>query len=132
MKNIYLYILFLGLLTLSSCSLETEPLTDLTDTSFYANTDDAYTALVGCYDGLQVATGGIGGMSFPVASEVMSDDCFGGTGASDGYNFAAVDEFDITRSPSDVDLLNYNWVAYYKALFRCNIFLSKMDGIDWW
>ena len=131
MKNTYLYILFLGFLSLSSCSLETEPLTDITDTSFYRNTDDAYAALVGCYDGLQVATGGIGGMSFPVASEVMSDDCFGGTGASDGYNFAAVDEFDITRSPSDVDLLNYNWVAYYKALFRCNIFLSKMDGIDW-
>jgi len=131
MKNTYIYLLFIGLFSLSSCSLDTEPLTQLTDTNFYANTDDAYSALVGCYDGLQVATGGIGGLSFPVASEVMSDDCFGGTGNSDGYNFAAVDEFDITRSPSDVDLLNNNWVAYYKALYRCNVFLSKMDQIDW-
>ncbi|WNH11504.1 RagB/SusD family nutrient uptake outer membrane protein [Thalassobellus suaedae] len=130
MKNTYLYILFLGLLSLSSCSLDTEPLTQLTDTNFYSSTDDAYTALVGCYDGLQVV-GGIGGMSFPVASEVMSDDCFGGTGASDGYNFAAVDEFDINRSPADVDLLNGNWVAYYRAIYRCNVFLSKMDQIDW-
>ena len=131
MKNTYLYILVLGFLTLSSCSLDTEPLTQLTDTNFYSNTDDAYTALVGCYDGLQVATGGIGGLGFPVASEVLSDDCFGGTGNSDGYNFAAVDEFDISRSPSDVDLFNNNWVAYYKAIYRCNVFLSKMDQIDW-
>jgi len=121
----------LGLLSLSSCSIDTEPLTQLTDTNFYSNTDDAYKALVGCYDGLQVATGGIGGLSFPVASEVLSDDCFGGTGNSDGYNFAAVDEFDISRSPSDVDLFNNNWVAYYKAIYRCNVFLSKMDQIDW-
>jgi len=131
MKNTYLYILMLGLLSLSSCSIDTEPLTQLTDTNFYSNTDDAYKALVGCYDGLQVATGGIGGLSFPVASEVLSDDCFGGTGNSDGYNFAAVDEFDISRSPSDVDLFNNNWVAYYKAIYRCNVFLSKMDQIDW-
>lgn len=130
MKNTYIYILFLGFLSLGSCSLDIDPSTQLTSTNFYSNTDDAFIALVGCYDGLQVV-GGIAGLSFPVASEVMSDDCFGGTGNSDPYNFAAVDEFDITRSPTDVDLLNENWVAYYKALYRCNIFLSKMDQIDW-
>ncbi|HEU4791381.1 MAG TPA: RagB/SusD family nutrient uptake outer membrane protein [Flavobacterium sp.] len=130
MKKTYLYIFCLSLLSLGSCSLETEPITQLTDTNFYKTTNDAYTALVGCYDGLQVATGA-GGMGVPVISEVMSDDCFGGTGASDGYNYAAVDEFDITRSPSDVDMLNGNWIAYYKALYRCNVFLSKMDQIDW-
>ncbi|MET0945918.1 MAG: RagB/SusD family nutrient uptake outer membrane protein [Flavobacterium sp.] len=130
MKNTYLYIFCLGLLSLGSCSLETEPLTQQTDTNFYKTTDDAYTALVGCYDGLQVATGA-GGMGVPVISEVMSDDCFGGTGASDGYGYAAIDEFDISRSPSDVDLLNNNWVAYYKAIYRCNILLLKMDQIEW-
>lgn len=130
MKNTYLYIFCFSLLSLGSCSLETEPLTQLTDTNFYKTTDDAYTALVGCYDGLQVATGA-SGMGVPVISEVMSDDCFGGTGNSDGFNYAAIDEFDITRSPSDVDMLNGNWIAYYKALYRCNVFLSKMDQIDW-
>lgn len=129
MKNTYLYIFCFSLLSLGSCSLETEPITQ-TDTNFYKTTDDAYSALVGCYDGMQVATGAAG-MGVPVISEVMSDDCFGGTGNSDGYNYAAVDEFDIKRSPSDVDMLNGNWVAYYKALYRCNIFLTKMDQIDW-
>lgn len=129
MKNTYLYIFFLGLLSLGSCSLETEPLTPI-DTSFYKTKDDAYVALVGCYDGLQVATGGAG-LGVPVVSEVMSDDCFGGTGNSDGYNYAAIDEFDISRSPGDVDLLNNNWIAYYKAIYRCNMLLSKMDQIEW-
>ena len=73
---------------------------------------------------LQVATGA-SRVGIPVLSEVMSDDCFGGTGASDGYNYALIDEFDITRSPSDVDLLNNNWIAYYKAIYRCNVFLIK-------
>ena len=130
MKNTYLYIFCLSLLSLSSCELETEPLTQQTDTNFYKTTEDAYSALVGCYDGLQVATGA-SGLGVPVISEVMSDDCFGGTGASDGYNYALIDEFDKSRSPSDVDLLNGNWIAYYKAIYRCNVFLMKMDQIDW-
>ncbi|TPG33415.1 RagB/SusD family nutrient uptake outer membrane protein [Flavobacterium pectinovorum] len=130
MKNTYLYIFCLSLLSLGSCSLETEPLVQQTDTNFYKTTDDAYSALVGCYDGLQVATGA-SGLGVPVISEVMSDDCFGGTGNSDGYNYAAIDEFDISRSPADVDMLNGNWIGYYKALYRCNVFLSKMDQIDW-
>lgn len=115
---------------MGSCELETEPLTQQTDINFYKTTEDAYSALVGCYDGLQVATGA-SGLGIPVMSEVMSDDCFGGTGASDGYNYALVDEFDKSRSPSDIDLFNENWKNYYKALYRCNVFLMKMDQIDW-
>ncbi|OCB76406.1 RagB/SusD family nutrient uptake outer membrane protein [Flavobacterium piscis] len=129
MKNTYLYIFCLSLLSLGSCSLETDPLTPI-DTSFYKTKDDAYVALVGCYDGMQVATGGAG-MGIPVISEIMSDNCFGGTGNSDGYNYAAIDEFDISRSPGDTDLLNTNWIAYYKGIYRCNMLLSKMDQIEW-
>ncbi len=127
MKNIYLYILFLGFLSLSSCSLETQPYSKLNLESFYSTKEQAYTALVGCYDGVQV----LQGIAFPLMSEVMSDDCFGGTGASDGYGFQAVDEFDINRSPSDVDLYNDNWKSYYKALYRCNVLLTKMDQVNW-
>ncbi len=117
MKYTYIYLLCLGLLSLGSCSLDTEPLTQLTETNYYSNTEDAYTALVGCYDGMQVATGA-SGTGVPVASEVFSDNCFGGTGNSDAYNYAALDEFDISRAPSFVDLFNDNWIAYYKAIYR--------------
>lgn len=130
MKNKFIYILFLGLLALASCDIETKPLTQVTDANFYSTTSDGYKALVGCYDGLQVATGASGN-GIPVVSEVFSDNCFGGTGAADGFNYAAMDEFDISRSPADVDLFNNNWIAYYKAIYRCNVFLQKMDQIDW-
>lgn len=130
MKNTYLYIFCLCLLSLASCSLETEPYTQQTDENFYKTTDDAYLALVGCYDGMQVATGGAG-KGVPVVSEIMSDDCFGGTGNSDKYDYAAIDEFDISRAPAEVDMFNDNWIAYYRALYRCNVLLSKMDQIDW-
>ncbi|WP_318345562.1 RagB/SusD family nutrient uptake outer membrane protein [Flagellimonas baculiformis] len=130
MKNTYIYLLFLGLLALGSCSLDAELYTQQTADNFYQTPDDAYTALVGCYDGLQVVAGR-GGFSFATVSEIMSDDCFGGAGANDGYGIQAVDEFDISRSPADVDMLNGNWEAYYKAVYRCNILLSKMDQIDW-
>lgn len=127
MKNTYLYILFLGFLSLNSCSLETKPYSELNMDSFYSTKDHAYSALVGCYDGMQV----VGGLGFPLMSEVMSDNCFGGTGAADGYGFQAIDEFDISRSPSDKDFYNDNWKSYYKALYRCNVFLTKMDQINW-
>ncbi|MFI0430233.1 RagB/SusD family nutrient uptake outer membrane protein [Mariniflexile sp. HMF6888] len=130
MKNTYIYILFLGLLSLSSCSLDAELYTQQTDANFYKNTNDAFAALVGCYDGLQVI-GGKGGFGFPVISEVMADDCFGGGGTNDGYGSQVMDEFDISRSPGDVDLFNDNWQLYYKALYRCNVFLTKMDQINW-
>lgn len=130
MKIRYIYILCLGVLSLGSCDIETEPLTQLTETNFYTTTDDAFTALVGCYDGMQVATGA-SGVGLPVATEIFSDDCFGGTGNADAYNYAALDEFDITRAPSFVDIFNDNWVAYYKAIYRCNVLLSKMDQINW-
>ena len=73
--------------------LSTEPLTTVTDANYYKTPSDAYTALVGCYDGLQTVWAG--GVALPLAAEVMSDNCFGGTGASDAYNFQAIDHFDV-------------------------------------
>jgi hypothetical protein len=84
---------------------------------------------VGCYDGLQVVW--TGGVSMPVASEVFSDDAFGGGGSSDAYTYAMLDEFDPSRSPVDGSVFLSNWTAYYAGVYRCNVFLSKMDQIDW-
>ena len=133
MKRIKIYLVALGLLSIGSCSddfLDTEPMTDLTGANFYKTLDDAYAALVGCYDGMQKATGAPGN-AFVLTSEILSDDCFGGTGNSDGFNVQAMDEFDISRSPSDTNLFNEAWTYYYQGVYRCNVFLQKMDQIDW-
>ncbi|UOB18740.1 RagB/SusD family nutrient uptake outer membrane protein [Abyssalbus ytuae] len=133
MKRINKYIFALSLLSIIGCSndfLNTEPVTDLTDESFYQIPEHAYTALVGCYDGMQIVTGA-SGRTFYTASEVMSDDCFGGLGHSDPYDYQAVDEFDVRVAPAYQNLYNDTWIKYYQAIYRCNVLLQKIDQIDW-
>ncbi|MCF4100239.1 RagB/SusD family nutrient uptake outer membrane protein [Gillisia sp. M10.2A] len=133
MKKLNIYFLIASVLLTTACSkdfLDAEPVTEVTDANFYNTPEDAYSALVGCYDGMQVATG-ISGLSYPVASMILSDDFFGGTGNADGYGIQAVDEFDINRSPSDQNLYENLWSAYYKGIYRCNILINKMDQINW-
>lgn len=134
MKTISKYILVAGLLiTIVSCSkdfLETELITEQTDSNFYKTPEDAWSALVGCYDGLQVATGS-NAEGFYTVSEVMSDDCFGGTGNSDNFGYQAMDEFDATRASGSTNLLGDAWRTYYAVMNRCNVLIQKMDQIDW-
>ncbi len=135
MKKLTLYCLgLLAVFNLQSCTqdfLEVELLTELNNENFYTTTDDAYAALVGCYDGLQRASGGVAGLSYPIASMVLSDNFFGGAGNADGYEFQAVDEFDISRSPVDQNLFEPLWEAYYRAIYRCNMLINNMDQIEW-
>lgn len=132
MKKFKIYTLALGAFILGGCSstfLDSEPITSLTDANFYKTTADAELAVVGCYDGLQILYQN--GVAFPIASEILSDNCYGATGNSDGYGYQQIDEFDLSRSPVDVNQFNGNWVNYYKAIYRINVLLQKMDQIDW-
>lgn len=132
MKKINLYILSFTLLVLGACSdkwLDSEPIDTITEGNFYRTPGDAYNALVGCYDGLQRVWAE--GVSLPVAAEVLSDNCYGGTGNSDGFGYQMLDEFDKDRSPSDMNMFNANWEAYYRALYRANMLINKMDQIEW-
>jgi len=121
-----------ALIGFNSCNdfLTTE-LTDpkQTSDSYYKTPSDALTALVGCYNGLDLIWNG--GVAFPVASEVFSDNCFGGTGASDGYGYAMMDEFNKIISPSVNSMYSSTWKAYYQAIYRCNVLLGKMDQVTW-
>jgi hypothetical protein len=132
MKAIKIYAVALVLFFTGGCKksfLDTEPVTSVTDENFYKTPADAFKALVGCYDGLQIVWSE--GVALPVAAEVMSDNTFGGTGASDGFGYQMIDEFDKARSPSDQNVYERNWALYYKALYRCNMLISKMDQIQW-
>lgn len=131
MKKFILYSVLAAGLLMSACSdfLDIEPETLASGDTYYRTPEQAYRALVGCYDGLQSVWAE--GVSLPVASEVLSDNTFGGTGATDGLGYQALDEFDQLRSPSDQNLFNLNWVAYYKAVYRCNVLIGKMDQIEW-
>ena len=128
------FFLLLGMLVTVSCTkdfLDAELITEVTDENFYRTPQDADAALVGVYDGMQAAVGGVGGLSYPLASMILSDNMYGGTGNADSFTFQAVDEFDISRSPTDANLYEPLWVAYYRGIYRANVLLSKMDQIDW-
>jgi len=129
-------ILYISLLTaslgLGSCSssfLDVEPITEVLESNFYKTIEDADMALVGCYDGYQ-RTSSNGNLSFVVASEVLSDNCFGGTGHTDGRAYQVLDRFDKAQSPSDNNLFDGTWNDYYAGIFRCNTLLIKMEESD--
>ncbi len=123
---------FFAMIGFNSCSdfLTTE-LTDPKKTSdtYYKTPDEVFTALTGCYNGLDLIWNS--GVAFPVSSEVLSDNCFGGTGASDGYGYQMMDEFNKSVSPADVSIYSNNWKAYYQDIYRCNVLLSKIDQVKW-
>lgn len=137
MNKIKLYIIAFGILSLGlfvSCAesfLDVEPKTSLFDQNFYKTEADAEMALIGCYDGYQ-ATVSYGGLPFYLASEVMSNECLGGTGNSDGRGYQAMDRFDKSQSPSDNDIFKDTWRNYYHGIFRCNTLLTKLPSISSW
>ena len=110
--------------------LDTEPITTRTEINYYTTPAEASEALVGCYDALQLIWSG-SGIAMPVASDVMSDLCFGGTGAGDGDSYPMIDQFDKTVSPSDLNNFEGNWINYYKGIYRCNVLISKIDQVNW-
>ena len=127
-----LVIALIAMISFNSCDkFLTSELTDAkkTSESYYQTPSDAYTALVGCYNGLDLIWNG--GIAFPVVSEVLSDNCLGGTGASDGYGYQLLDEFDKSVSPSDVSIYSNTWKHYYQAIYRCNTLIDKIDQVDW-
>lgn len=111
--------------------MDVEPQTSILDQNFYKTEADAEMALVGCYDGYQ-RTSSNGNQSFYITSEILSDNCFGGTGNTDGRGYQALDRFDISQSPSDNNIFNGTWGDYYAGIFRCNTLLLKLPNIASW
>ena len=56
---------------------------------------------------------------------------FGGTGNNDGRNTQILDRFDMNQAPSYTDMHETLWKSYYAAIFRCNGFIDKGEGITW-
>jgi hypothetical protein len=136
MKTKILSIAALGLLSvgLTSCGndfLEVSSKTEGTTGNFYSNEAAANRALIGCYDGWQRTVSEGPTFTFHYLSELLSDECFGGTGATDARNSAVVDRFDMNEDNSQQNLHNQLWISYYQAIYRVNELLSRTKGITW-
>ncbi|MFT3740223.1 MAG: RagB/SusD family nutrient uptake outer membrane protein [Breznakibacter sp.] len=135
MKKSFLYITSFAasLLALAACSdefLDTSSKTESNTETFYKTEADAEMALIGCYDGWQ-GTVSSGGPGFYLASEMLSDQCFGGAGNGDARNWQVLDRFDQAESSSDQDIFDTDWGNYYAAIYRCNELLAHQDQISW-
>jgi len=129
--NILSIIVLIGSLCACSGFLDTSSKTESTTDNYYKTESQAYRALVGCYDGWQCTVSYGPTYCFQYLSEILSDECFGGTGYSDGRGTQVVDRFDIGESSSEVNLHNSLWTYYYEAIYRCNELLQHEDDIEW-
>lgn len=119
--------------SLTGCAesfLDVESKTESTTGNYYKTESDAYRALLGCYDGWR-RTQSSGGVTFPLASLLMSDETFGGGGTGDARNYQIIDRFDMSQAPSYVDLYIDDWKRYYEAIYRCNELINKEEQIEW-
>lgn len=133
MNKYKIYMLALGLAStgLASCTadfLDVESKVESTTGNFYRTEEDAYRALIGCYDGWQCVSTGL---TVYMASEMMSDECFAGGGMADGRGNQVIDRFDQAQSPADLNLLESDWLNYYKAVYRCNELIAHEGQITW-
>lgn len=136
MKSKIFNIFALGLLTagLASCGdsfLDVESKTETTTENYYKTENDASRALIGCYDGWQCTVSNGPTFALHYLTELLSDECFGGTGANDARNSQLIDRMDIGQDPSQVNLFDDLWTYYYAAIYRCNELIAHEDQIGW-
>ncbi len=122
----YIIIITLTLLC-AGCSdfLDVDNLTQKNSDNFPTTPDEAYTALMGVYNGYASNTND-GWRNFFVLAELMSDDRFGGGGQNDRHAHA-VNAF---RKMSS-DMYGQPWAKAYTTIYRANLLLESLDRITW-
>lgn len=138
MKNIN-KILGLGLVSaaalgMASCAesfLDTISKTEPNSNNYYKTETQAERALIGCYDGWRQISSQPGTYPFMIASTIMSDECYGGSGMSDRFGAQNVDQFSTAPGPSEMNMFEQDWKSYYAGLFRCNTLITQVGNVDW-
>lgn len=120
----------LGMTSCADSFLDVSSKTESNTDNFYKTENDAWRALLGCYDGWRnISTKP--GIGFYIASTVMGDEAYGGTGVGDGRNHQLIDRFDLNESPSDLNVYSQDWKIYYAGVYRCNELITRDAQIEW-
>lgn len=120
----------MGITSCTDSFLDVESKTESSTGTFYKTENDAYRALIGCYDGWR-QTSSAPDKGFYMGSEAMSAECFGATGNGDGRGYQAIDRFNISQSPADLNLYEGDWKNYYAGVYRCNELITREEQIEW-
>jgi hypothetical protein len=129
---IYTGALALAIGVMASCKksfLELTPDGQFLESNYYANPQQAFTALVAAYDPLVTETGGLDGTySDPLGPlNSASDDCFaGGGGSSDVPAWQAINNY--TMGPA-VGPQGGFWAINFQGVNRADVLLEKLPKV---
>jgi starch-binding outer membrane protein, SusD/RagB family len=128
MKKIIAFLLIPTLLMLGACSkdfLDRKPLGELTYDTFFETEDHAVWAVNAIYQ--QFRTWECIGLSWIGATDIISDDADKGSTPTDALYMLEIDEFTFDATNLVFSLL---WDGNYHAIFRANLAIENIPGID--
>ncbi|MBK8877928.1 MAG: RagB/SusD family nutrient uptake outer membrane protein [Haliscomenobacter sp.] len=105
--------------------IEVEPKGQFLSENYYADKDQAFSALVGVYDVLRKNTGGFENL-VSMMNAGSDDQVAGGGGASDGAGIQGFSNFTINSTIMPASF----WNDYYQGIFRANTLLSKLPDTE--
>lgn len=128
MKKIILTLL--AGLSITACQkefLEKKPIVGVTEDNFYRTEADAIAAVNAAYATLQFQLSPAGHFRW-FWGDIMSDDSNkGGSGDNDVNDLLQLENF---HGPANTDLLESEWGADYEGIYRANVVLERVPGIE--
>ena len=107
--------------------LDRKPLVGASEENFYRNQADAISAINAAYAPLQFEISPAGHFRW-IWGDIMSDDAIkGGSGDNDANELLQLETF---RGPTNTSNLESEWSANYEGIYRANVVLEKVPGIE--
>jgi hypothetical protein len=126
-KTNYILIAF-TIIMVASCKksfVDIRPQGQFLSEFYYANEEQAYSALVGVYDPLRKNAGGFENM-IALMNSGSDDHVTGGGGATDGLQLQAFSNYTMTANLMAVSY----WNDPYQGITRANLLLQKLPGVN--
>ena len=124
-------VLFSAILFFVSCGdnfLDRPPLVGETEDDYYQTEEHATAAVNAAYSALQYEIGNAGAHFRWYFGDIMSDDSDkGGAGDNDGFDLLLFETF---QGQSNSGMIEGEWKAAYEGIYRANVALEKIPGID--
>lgn len=127
-NNVKTGLIALFVLAAVSCSkdfIEVDPKGQFLSENYYADADQAFSALVGVYDVLRKNSGGFENM-ISMMNAGSDDHVAGGGGATDGAGIQGFSNYSINPNIMPASF----WNDYYQGIFRANTLLAKLPDTD--
>ena len=124
----YLSIAAALMISLVSCEkgfVDIQPKGQFLSGNYYADKNQAYSALVGVYDVVRKNSGGFENM-ITMMNAGSDDQVAGGGGPTDGEGIHGFSHFTMTA----LIMPGSFWNDYYQGIFRANTLLSKIEKVD--